>query len=90
MKQITLYFESADGKPDRCTGMHVDHGDGTASWLASGALDLSGPEGSGKTWREVGERSRDDAKPLPKYSKPTNVIAPSVSDFISDKVEIIK
>lgn len=62
MKKITLYFEDADGQTDRCTGLHVDNGDGSASWLAAGALDAfvapaadpKDQDPAAPTWRTVG------------------------------------
>jgi hypothetical protein len=64
MKQITIYLEDADGQTDRPTGMHVDHGDGTATWLAGGALDGLVPTGSPRDVREILARLRDDVAGL--------------------------
>lgn len=82
MKKITLIYEEADGQPERMTGLHIDHGDGTATWIASGALDTARPAGSPYTWREIGERTRDDSAKLPK-SRPPEAAKPasSIEDF---------
>lgn len=87
MKQITFYYEPADGQPDRCTGVHVDHGDGTSSWLASGALDAASPPGAGKTWRQIGERARDDAKPMARFNAKPEPKAPAPHDHVRGNVQ---
>lgn len=86
-----MTYEPADGQLDRLTGLHIDHGDGSATWLPSGQLDLHSPAGSGKTWREIGERARDDAKALPKSKPPVEPKkAPSAEEFERAEKEKIK
>ena len=86
MRTITITLEDADGEADEPTGLHVDRGDGTAAWLASGALDASGPSGSGKTWRQVARRLRDDAAALPAVAPKAAKTAPVVGEFVAGEV----
>lgn len=76
MRRITIYLEDADGETDQVTGMHVDHGDGTATWLRGGDLDGHTPAGSPRSLRGILRRLRDDAKPLPKVQPRERVVAP--------------
>lgn len=79
-RKITIYLEDADGQFDRCTGIHVERRNGTAVWLTGAALDTN-PAGSPRTWRQIGERARDDALGAPTYVIPTPPAAPSPHDI---------
>ena len=90
MKELRFRYEDADGDPDQCTGLYIDHGDGTSSWLASGALDAATPLGSPKTWREIGLRAREDAKTLPKFqAKPVEPAAPTAEQIEAAQAVVV-
>jgi len=78
----TIRTEAADGKPEEVTSVHVDHGDGSASWIVAGALDTTKPAGSPLSWRQIGRRLRDDAKTLARFvPAPTPKPAPAGEAF---------
>lgn len=85
MKKITMYFEDADGDVDKLTGLHIDHGDGSVTWRASGALDDDNekPQGSPFNWRKIGKRTIDDAKQLQKWTPPVVQQGPSAEDILA-------
>lgn len=76
---ITIYLETADGKTDEPTGIHVDHGDGSATWATSASLDSFTPAGSPKSLRAVLRRLRDDVAPMPKSAVKASAKAPPPS-----------
>jgi len=79
-KTITIICEDADGEINKPTGYHVDHGDGTATWITGAALDAVkvGP----KTLRESLKRLRDDSAPLAKSVPKPRKEAPRAQEFI--------
>lgn len=80
MKTITIRFEPADGAEERATYLHVDHGDGTASFLSSAALDVA-PPGSPRTYREIAERLNRDIEPLGRLKPAPAPVAPTPADI---------
>lgn len=86
-KKITIHVEPADGLPEQVTGVHIDHGDGSASWLTGPGLDTK-PTGSPRTWREIGLRANADGKTAPKFvTKAAPPRAPAPGEFSAGAVE---
>lgn len=79
-RKITIYLDDADGQQDRCTGFHAERRDGTAMWITGEALEAK-PTGSPHSWRQIGERARDDAFGAPAFVLPTPPAAPTVQDI---------
>lgn len=82
-RTITIYLEDADGKTDEPTGIHVDNGDGTASWVTGAALDAIIPAGSPRALRGNLRRLRDDVAPLPRSVPKVRKVAPTVAEFVA-------
>lgn len=85
-KKVTIIIEPADGLEEQVTGVHVDHGDGSASWLTGAALDTK-PAGSPRTWREIGARALSDGKTAPKFVSKQSPVAPPPAAFGSGGVQ---
>ena len=79
MKKITLYIEDADGQQDKVTGFHVDHGDGSASWLTTSKIDDAG-------LRQIADDIKVQGFSLPKLVVKPRTDAPSLENFQAGNV----